>query len=418
VLSGYPGTRAATVQRSGRAGRRGRPSLTVLCLSSAPLDQFVAAQPSFLFGEPPEHARVDPDNPEVLLPHLRCAAFELAFGPGRGLPGLAEDELHAGLDHLASVGGLYREEGEDGVVYAAAGAESPAEHVDLRGSIEENFSVLDEATGDVLAQVDFEDAPLYLHPGAIYGVEGRTFEVRALDWEARKARVRRTNADYYTEAVVKTRVRVIDSGDEQSQPSEGQGMAHVLRTVPGFKKIRFGTHENIGYGPVSLPDLELHTTSAYWRVPAVPLHGTPAEEAMKRAATALAASHALHHVAAMVLMCDVGDLGSVVTAGHPSAWGPAIMPGSRPSVEAIVNAQALPYLVLFDKQPGGAGLATTAFAMGGALFERVASVVSGCACERGCPTCMGPASDDAWEAERADVVAVLQALARSVPGPA
>jgi DEAD/DEAH box helicase domain-containing protein len=139
---------------------------------------------------------------------------------------------------------------------------------------------------------------------------------------------------------------------------------------------------------------------------------------MKRAATALAASHALHHVAAMVLMCDVGDLGSVVTAGHPSAWGPAIMPGSRPSVEAIVNAQALPYLVLFDKQPGGAGLATTAFAMGGALFERVASVVSGCACERGCPTCMGPASDDAWEAERADVVAVLQALARSVPGPA
>ena len=442
VLSGYPGTRAATVQRAGRAGRRGRSALTVLCLSSAPLDQFVAADPSFLWGKPPEHARVDPDNPDVLLPHLRCAAFELAFGPGRGLPGVPDEDLVAGLDYLAEQGGLYREVGEDGSIYAAAGGDSPAEQVDLRGSIEENFAVIDEPTGDVLAQVDFEDAPLYLHPGAIYGVEGRVHEVRVLDWEARKAFVRRTNADYYTEAVIKTRVRVIESdGEEDESESErGTGLAHIVRTVPGFKKIRFGTHENIGFGPVSLPDLELHTAAAYWKVPSLadrdeqdaaapavpvtavdasvdasaaeagpPRLGRHADDPARRAATALAAAHALHHVAAMLLMCDVGDLGHVVTAGHPSAWGPAI--SGRASIEAIVNAQALPYIVLHDKQPGGAGLATTAFAMGPALFERVAHVVAGCSCERGCPTCMGPASDDTWEADRADVVNLLRELA-------
>ncbi len=420
VLSGYPGTRAATLQRAGRAGRRGRPALTVLCLSSMPLDQFVGVQPSFLWGEPPEHARVDPDNPEVLLPHLRCAAFELAFslpaeGEGAvGLPGLEAGALRAGLDHLAEQGGLYREVVDDAVVYAAAGSESPAERVDLRGTIEENFAVIEEATGDVLAQVDFEDAPLYLHPGAIYGVEGHTYEVRSLDWVARKAYVRRSTADYYTEAVVKTRGRVRDAPEADAatvQPACGQGFAHVVRTVPGFKKIRFGTHENIGYGPVSLPDLELHTTSAYWKVP-IEGGGDDPQALQRRAATALAAAHALHHVAAMVLMCDVGDLGSVVTAGHPSAWGPTIVPGGRASTEAIVNAGALPYLVLYDKQPGGAGLATTAFAMGAGLFERVAQVVSGCACAKGCPTCMGPSSDDAWEVDRADVVRVLQAIAR------
>jgi DEAD/DEAH box helicase domain-containing protein len=227
-----------------------------------------------------------------------------------------------------------------------------------------------------------------------------------LDWEARKAFVRRTNADYYTEAVVKTRVRVIESEAEASE-ERGAGLAHIVRTVPGFKKIRFGTHENIGFGPVSLPDLELHTAAAFWKVP--PLSNDDAGDPLRRASTALAAAHALHHIAAMLLMCDVGDLGHVVTAGHPSAWGPVI--SGRGSVEALVNAEALPYIVLYDQQAGGAGLSSTAFAMGAALFERVAHVVAGCGCDRGCPTCMGPASDDAWEADRADVVNVLHELA-------
>src|SRR5690606_34879750 len=165
-------------------------------------DQFVASEPSFLWEPSVEHARIDPSNPEVMLPHLRCAAAELAFG-GSGAndiwSGLSREDLQAGLEYLAEHGGLLRHDfdgapGSDAVFVTPAGV-NPSEHVELRGSIEENFSVLDDCSGNVLAQVDFEDAPLYLHVGAIYPVEGRFYEVRQLDWEARKAYVRAVHAE-------------------------------------------------------------------------------------------------------------------------------------------------------------------------------------------------------------------------------
>jgi DEAD/DEAH box helicase domain-containing protein len=397
-------------------------------LSSSPLDQFVAADPGFLWGQPPEHARVDADNPEILLPHLRCAVHELAYevrpkaveeGPS------APADLVPALEYLAQCGAVHREEDPDPefpdgppvVRYLPVGADSPAEGVDLRGSIEENFSVVDDATGDILAEVDFEDAPLYVHPGAIYTIEGRTHEVRRLDWDERKAYVRRVGADYYTEAICKLRVRIVDpdagpdgqEGSGRDDEPAGTGFAHVVRSVPGFKKIRFGTHENIGFGPIELPDLELHTVAVFWRFPQRVAESMT--DPVRRCAAVLAAAHALHHVAAMVLMCDAADLGSVVTAGHPSSFGQVMLPNRRPSADMILAAGAIPYIVLYDRQPGGAGLAAAASGLGPALVRRAVSVVVGCGCERGCPTCMGPSSDDAWESDRGDVVAVLEGIA-------
>lgn len=438
VLSGYPGTRAATVQRLGRAGRRQSPALGVVCLNSSPLDQFVAADASFLWGKPPEHARVDPDNPDVLLPHLRCAAHEQAFVGSdletvwSGLPG---EDLRDGLEYLTEHGALVRAGEGELAVYTAQGGEDPSAAVEIRGPIEENFTVIDQPTGDILAEVDFEDAPLYLHPGAIYTVEGRTHEVVDLQWEPRKAYVRHVDADYYTEAISNTNVRVIDpeldvasdgSGahsDVVQAPRAGQGLAHLMRQVPGFKKIRFGTHENIGFGPIALPDLELHTVAAYWAVPDPPaLDGedTPgAHDPVQRAATALAVAHALRHVAAMVLMCDTGDLGHVLTAGHPGSWGPVIKLSRKPSPDAVLHAASQPYIVLYDRNPGGAGLASAAHDLGLSLLERAQTVVSSCGCEQGCPTCMGASSDEAWEVSRGAVVSVFEAMrARLVAGQA
>lgn len=428
VLAGYPGTRAATWQRSGRAGRRQAPSLTVLVLSSRPLDQFVAAAPEFLFAEPPEHARLDPLNPEVLVPHLRCAAYELPFGfaaadvgDAGGRPQAVDErqpwwsswgelgvaDLASALDYLSERGALLREPGHDGGArYYAIGSAFPADSVDLRGTIEENFTVVEALPGRaehgrILAEVDFEDGPLYLHPGAIYPLEGKTYEVQRLDWDERKAYVREAAVTYYTEAVCKLKVRLLegDSGSEPSpsaaQPdparvSSGTGYAHVVRAVPGFKKLRFRTHENIGFGPVNLPNLELHTVAAYWGFPDRLLAqlGDP----FRRSNAALAAAHAIHHVAAMVLMCEVGDLRHAVASGSPgpegiAAWAPVGF-GTR-SPEASLVAGGRPTIYLYDDLPGGAGLSTRAHALGRALFERVRDVVGGCRCASGCPTCIG-----------------------------
>lgn len=397
VLAGYPGTRAATLQRSGRAGRRMSPSLTAMVLSSDPLDQFIATTPGFLFDEPPEQAQVDPDNPEILIPHLRCAAYELPIAETESYPGIAAGELAPALSYLAGRGSLHGERGPDGVIrYYTIGDAFPADKVDLRGALEENFTVIEVAPGlasdgRILAEVDFEDGPLYLHPGAIYSVEGTTYEVLRLDWQPRKAYVREVNATYYTEAITQTKVRLVEPIAADPPRARGLGYAHLVRAVPGFKKLRFRTHENVGFGPIHLPDLELHTIAAHWTLDGPVIATLP--DPGRRAAAALAIGHALHHCAAMLLMCDVHDLGHAVVAAagaESGAWAPVIAGRSgRVSTDAVMQAGALPCLLLYDNMPGGAGLASQAYALGAELFERVIAAISGCKCARGCPTCLG-----------------------------
>jgi DEAD/DEAH box helicase domain-containing protein len=122
-------------------------------------------------------------------------------------------------------------------------------------------------------------------------------------------------------------------------------------------------------------------------------------------------------VAALLLMCDVGDLRHAVTAGHPSAWGIALDAAQGPDALAQLEAGGMPHVVLLDRNPGGAGLAVHAFAMGAAFFDRVIEVVRGCSCGEGCPTCMGPSTEAAeqYGVDRATVIAVLEAL-RQVAG--
>ena len=397
VLAGYPGTRAATMQRSGRAGRRRGAALTAMVLSSDPLDQCIAADPGFLFDEPPEHARVDPDNPELLIPHLRCAAYELPLCAEEGLAGVPAEELAPVLEELAAAGVLHAETDPEGRRrFFSVGESFPADKVDLRSSMEENFTVLEQAPGlasdgRLLAEVDFEDGPLYLHPGAIYPIEGQTFEVVRLDWSERKAYVRAALATYYTEAVCQLKVRVVAPIVIDEARGRGLGYAHLVRSVPGFKKLRFRSHENVGFGPINLPDLELHTVAAYWTLSAAVL--AHVVDPGRRAAAALAVGHALHHGAAMLLMCDVSDLGHAVAAspgrGAAGQWAPVVGGRGRVSQEVLTQASALPCVYLYDNMPGGAGLASQAHALGPRLFEQVIRILDGCSCKGGCPTCLG-----------------------------
>jgi DEAD/DEAH box helicase domain-containing protein len=443
VLAGYPGTRAATMQRAGRAGRRGRASLVAMVLSSRPVDQLIAgACDQFLFSRSPEHARVDPDNPEVSIPHLRCAAHELPLDVQHApYPGIPTEELSDVLGYLSSTGSLLRLADDRGERFVGLGGTSPARTIDIRGPLEENFTVVEVRPGSIdaraehgkiLAQVDFEDGPLYLHPGAIYPLEGATYEVRELDWDARKAFVQPVRSDYYTEAIAELRVRVVEpvrgargaAGAAPVDDPHGLGYAHVVRSVPGFKKLRFGSHENVGFGPIELPDLELHTVAAYWRVPAEALRRL-ADPAV-RSAAALAAAHAIHHVGAMVCMCDTGDLAHAVGAGHEGGWAPVTRNafGGGVTPEAEMVAMGAPTLYLYDRLPGGAGLAVRVYELGRAFFELAAAAVSGCSCDRGCPACIGAAADfsegtggDGLTRLRPAVLEILRCLADAVEAP-
>ena len=185
VMAGYPGTIASTWQRAGRAGRRQGTSAAVLVASSAPLDQYIVEHPDYFFGRSPEHAYINPDNLEILLAHLKCAAFELPirdgekFGRARHSPrSAASSKRPASCTTPPAPGTGPRD------TY-------PADATSLRSVTSDNFVVVD-ITGEakVIAEVSFPTALTTLHEKAIYLHEARQYHVERFDYDERKAYVK------------------------------------------------------------------------------------------------------------------------------------------------------------------------------------------------------------------------------------
>jgi DEAD/DEAH box helicase domain-containing protein len=387
VVAGWPGSRAATWQRAGRAGRRLEPSLTVLVASSEPLDQYVAADPDYLFGQTPEHARVDPDNVSILVPHIKCAAFELPFAEGESYGDLGVEETQAVLTCLAEASLLHR----SSAGYHYVGDAYPAAEVSLRGPLGENYLVVEEPAGEVIAEVDHHDVPEVLFESAIYQLEGRQYQVLRLDHDQHLAHVQRVSVDYYTDAMTHTRVRVLEVEGEDGVARHGE--VHVLHRVMGFKKIKLHTGENLGYGQVTLPDREMHTTGMWLMAPAEQVRDFGVTGA-ELAEAALGLSLALHSVGALVLMSDPRDLGRAVGDAR-SSW---FVVGGRthrggyalPEDGADLLGPLAPALFLYDEYPGGTGLSERLFDLRHELLARTRKILGRCPCARGCPACIGP----------------------------
>jgi DEAD/DEAH box helicase domain-containing protein len=426
ILNGYPGTVAATWQRLGRAGRRQRPSLGVLVATSDPLDQYLMRHPEFFFGASPEQARIHPDQLLILLDHVRCAAFELPFRDGESFGGPSADgDLGEMLGYLRDEGVLQRQGGQ----WFWVADSYPANAVSLRSVAEGNFVVIDTTGGaqTVIAEVDWSSAPSTLYPGAIYMIQSQPYQVERLDWTGRKAFVTRTRADYYTDAIDYTRLKILDRFEGRQTVRGGEspgavanGEVHLVRRFPGYKKIRYYSHDNIGYGNIDLPDQELHTTAVWWQAdPAVLESALP--DRQQAIEGFLGAAYALHHVAALRSMAEIHDLGRAVGDGQ-GTWFAVTGSDGRGQLRGSDNGPAdgegiarfEPTLFLYDNYPGGVGLSAPLYDAADTLVRDAWDLVGGCACAAGCPACVGPvlAGDaDRPVTPRAAALTVLNLLA-------
>ncbi|MGF1547995.1 MAG: DEAD/DEAH box helicase [Thiotrichales bacterium] len=416
VLNGYPGTIAATWQRLGRAGRRQRTALGVLVASSQPLDQYIIRNPEFFLGASPETARIAPDQLLILLDHVRCAAFELPFRSGECFGG---EDLAELLGVLEEAEVLHRE-GDHWHWYTDS---YPANSVSLRSVAEGNFVVIDSTDGQqkIIAEVDYSSAPMTLYEGAIYMIQAAPYQVERLDWVGRKAFVTRTRADYYTDAIDYTRLKILEvfADVHASAHAVAQGEVHVVSRVAGYKKIRYYTHENIGYGNINLPDSELHTTAVWWQVePDTLARAFPSR--LEALDGFLGAAYAMHHVAAMRMLSEPQDLGRAVGDGN-ATWfatqgtqGRGQFRGSDgEAIDPTALRQFVPTLFLYDNYPGGIGLSEPLYARRAAIVDHAERLVRACECEYGCPSCVGPilASDETrGHSPKAAALGVLQLL--------
>lgn len=363
VLNGYPGSIASTWQQSGRAGRRHGSSVTFLVASSNPLDQYLIQNPDYFFGTPPEEARIHPDNLLILLDHVKCAAYELPFEEGDTFGGEKLSDL---LEFLA----------EEKVVHRAGNRwywmeqAFPAHNVSLRSAAQENFVIIDMTEGHrVIGEVDRFSAPTLIHEEAIYLHEGVQYQVEKLDYPEKKAYVRQVNVDYFTDASLAVELKVLHVDREcESGPIVRQyGEVSVTAKPTIFKKIRLRTHENIGSGPIHLPEEELHT-SAYWFSFTEEAGAGLSANDMQMALLGLA--NVLIHLAPLHLMCDPFDIRVVPQVKSTHAKKPTIY--------------------FYDRYPGGIGLSQRLYEMHDELLEEAERLIVGCGCMSGCPACVGP----------------------------
>ncbi len=374
VLAGYPGSIASTLQRAGRAGRRQSSSLAVFVASSAPLDQYIVEHPEYFFSGSPEQAHINADNLEIMLSHLKCAAFELPLKDGEQY---GSHDLAAMCRFLSEDLELLHHSGDS---WHWVHDSYPADSVSLRSVSSDNFLVID-ITGDhkIIGDVDFPSALTTLHEKAIYLHDARQFQVEKLDYDGRKAFVRQVDSDYFTDAIVYSQVFELANLEthpvnELTPAISSHGEVRVKRQVVGFKKIKFYTLENVGAGQLSLPEQEMHTTAFWVHFP----NGFFGEDfAGFTTADLQDALHGLGNV--------LRTVGSVLLLSDPRDLAAAVLDDSAEKQSVFE-----PDVVLYDNYPGGIGQSDPLFRRQAELFKAALDLVSKCSCEAGCPSCVGP----------------------------
>jgi DEAD/DEAH box helicase domain-containing protein len=376
VIAGWPGTVASLWQQAGRAGRRGQEATVVFVADDNPLDHYLLANPTELWGRPLESAIVDVTNPYILLPHLRCAAWELPLDvPAGGLDDDTDEvdgrQVFAPADirgHLADevADGRLRERG--GRIYWA-GRGNPAAGVSIRSAGGAPFAIVDRDTGALIGDADESRAFRTVHSGAIYLHQGETWKIRRLDLADRVAEAERFRGDEYTQPRSETDIGILtdDESLDWGRCRLHRGRVEVTTHVLAYERRRIYTDESLGLVELDLPPQHL-VTQALWL--------TIDDEVLTEAGIARAAvpgsAHAAEHAAIGLLplfaMCDRWDIGGVSTARHLDT--------------------GLPTIFIYDGYPGGAGISERGYRTDDAHLLATLRAISTCRCADGCPSCV------------------------------
>jgi DEAD/DEAH box helicase domain-containing protein len=365
VLTGYPGTRASMWQQAGRAGRREASSLSMLIAQDDPLDQYLAQHPAELFERPAEDAVIDPTNPYVMGPHLRCAARERPLTDDE-VTGFFGDGAASAVDAMIAEGALARR--ATGAVHDV-GRTSPHREVDIRAGSGHVYRIVLAATGELLGTSDEHRAFGTLHPGAVYLHQGEQFLVRELDLVDRVALVDEADPDYYTQARDITDIRIVNLLDhrELGEAEVSFGDVHVTNQVVGYVRKMVATGELVGDETLALPPVTLETRATWWTLP-VRLIDRAGVGPRELPGGIHAAEHCAIGLLPLVATCDRWDIGGVSTPLHEDT--------------------GLTTIFVYDGYAGGAGITERGFGSIerwlGATLERLRD----CPCRNGCPSCV------------------------------
>ena len=361
ITVGYPGTVASLWQQWGRAGRGKGKSLGLFIAGNDALEQFFIRHPQELLNRSVEAATVDFTNPFIHDRHLLAAAYES--------PLVSEDGLFfgEGLTEAASrqvqQGRLRHQAGS----WFLRGSGYPAADISLRSSSSDQFTIVDEETGDIVGTQEAESAFSFLHPGAVYLHMGESYLVTTLDLDGRIAAVRRFYDTYYTQPRRQsaTDILALELDTTFGPLKLYLGAVAVSSQVVGFQKKRTGSDEVLGAEELDLPTQHFVTEAIWFTVPLDLIE----QDALPRLPGALhAVEHALIALLPLLAMCDRWDIGGLSTPVHQQT--------------------ELPTIFVYDGHPGGVGIARRGFHQFADWIRDTRALIRDCPCESGCPSCI------------------------------
>jgi len=363
IIVGYPGTIASLWQQAGRAGRGLEESLVFLIAQNSPIDQYLMSHSRYLFGQSPEQAVIDPDNPHIVIGHVRCAVQELP---------LADGEVEGFGPYARTILELLSEDGTVRMIEGRwywASSDYPAAQVNLRNIAGPVYTIQDESEGErVIGTMDEVSVLGQAHDHAVYLHGADTYFVSRLDLEQKVVHVERRDLDYYTQSVQASQIRLDETEEERTWRGAqvGFGEVTVTTTIPMFKKIRFHSRDSLGFEKLELPPQMLETV-AFWLSPPEEVAARMREQKLVVGEGLAGIGNVLVDVAPFFVMCDPTD------------------------VDAVVDSSCLgrDALFFYDRYPGGMGYARRCMECIEEIMETIRTVIAECGCEDGCPSCVG-----------------------------
>ncbi|HXD54148.1 MAG TPA: DEAD/DEAH box helicase [Solirubrobacteraceae bacterium] len=398
IVVTFPGTVASLRQMWGRAGRRGR-GLAVYVAGEDALDQFFCRHPDEFLDRPVEAAILDHESPLIYRQHLLCAAHE---GPlSRSDADFLGPRWEAAAEQLESAGELRRRAGKvTGETFVPRHPDRyPAGDVSLRSASAESFAIVDVSSGELLGTTEAARAHSTVHEGAVYMHLGRSYEVRELDLDRRRAMVSPFSGEWYTQPKRSTDTEIVRLLDRREAlgVTLSFGEVSVTETVLAYQRRKLADHSQLDLFALDLPPTSFQTQALWFELDAEELAERVSMEQL------LGSLHATEHaqiaVLPLIAMCDRWDIGGLSTNFHPQTGVPTIF--------------------IYDGHPGGVGITRIAFQRFEELCSDAQRLIAGCSCRSGCPSCVqSPKCGNLNEPlSKAGALLVLDALLASSPRP-
>jgi len=361
IIGNYPGTIISTWQQAGRAGRRDKESIVILCAGRDPLEQYLIGHPDEFFSKTPENAIISLTNEYILAGHIMCAANEKI---------LKEEEIKEFFGDLGLE--IAKRMADEKIInktpagYIYFQGRRPTEYVRLNNIGGKLIKIL--CDNKLLEIVDYIYLYREAYPEAVFLHQAETYIVENVDLNNNIVEVIKKDVDYYTIPLNITDIEIRNTIEMREDNTIKISFGEV-KVTDYYQRYRIEKRgKKVGYGLIDLPPLEFETQAVWFEIPEDLIASIESNKELDLSGGLHGLEHAMIAMAPLIAMCDRWDIGGMSTKYHKATQTATIF--------------------IYDAFPGGIGISEKLYEKFWELIEKTKTMLNECKCTNGCPSCI------------------------------